>query len=83
MNCQGVQETCGITLALETSLASALDMESREFIRILMTFLARYTARYCDTIAAIPPYSAIPFRGQLDVRYPPYLVLYAKQMSMR
>ena len=32
----------------------------------------RGIARYCDTVAAIPPYSAIPFRGQLDVRYPPF-----------
>ena len=36
-------------------------------------------ARYCDTIAAIPPYSAISFRGQLDVRYPPYFVLHANK----
>ena len=28
-------------------------------------------------IAAIPPYGATPCRGQLDVRYPPYFVLYA------
>ena len=36
-------------------------------------------ARYCDTIAAIPPYSAIPFRGQLDVRCPPYFGLHASK----
>ena len=39
----------------------------------------RGLARYCDTIAAIPPYSAIPLRGQLDVRYPPYSLLYASK----
>ena len=43
----------------------------------------RGIARYCDTIAAIPPYSAIPLRGQLDVRYPPLSCSVCKQKSMR
>ena len=33
----------------------------------------RHLSGAAYTIAAIPPYSAIPFRGQLDVRYPPPL----------
>ena len=43
-----------------------------------MNLVARYSAilRY---YSCYPPYSAIPFRGQLDVRYPPLSCLACKQ----
>ena len=47
----------------------------------LVTLVARYSAilRYCSCYT---PYNAIPFRGQLDVRYPPPLFCFACKQNV-
>ena len=51
---------------------------TKKIINCGVDLVARYSAilRY---YSCYTPYSAIPFRGQLDVRYPPYFVLYASK----
>ena len=64
----------GIRGAISTGLLELL--QPNFYLQILCEIwnLVACTVRCCDTIAAMPPFCAIPFRGQLDLRYPPCLL---------